>query len=58
MSDAALEAKFIDLAEGILSADRRRRLIYLCRSIEWLADAGDVARAAATGRSWGSTMGR
>jgi 2-methylcitrate dehydratase PrpD len=54
MSDAALEAKFIDLAEGILSADRRRHLIDLCRSIEWLADAGDVARAATTGRSWGS----
>jgi len=54
MSDAALEAKFIDLAEGILSADRRWHLIDLCRSIEWLADAGDVARAATTGPSWGS----
>jgi 2-methylcitrate dehydratase PrpD len=58
MSDAALEAKFIDLAEGVLPADKTRRLIDLCRSIERLADAGDVARAATTGSSWGSTTDR
>jgi len=51
MSDAALEAKFRDLAEGVLPAERTRRLIDLCRSVERLADAGDVARAAATGNS-------
>jgi 2-methylcitrate dehydratase PrpD len=51
MNDAALDAKFMDLADGILPADRRRRLIDLCRSVERLADAGDVARAATTGSS-------
>jgi 2-methylcitrate dehydratase PrpD len=51
MSDAALEAKFMDLADAILPADRTRRLIDLCRSVERLADAGDVARAATPGSS-------
>jgi 2-methylcitrate dehydratase PrpD len=49
MSDAALEAKFMDLAEGVLPVDRTRHLMELCRSIERLGDAGDVARAATTG---------
>jgi len=49
MSDAALEAKFMNLVEGILPADRARNLMELCRSIERLGDAGDVARAATTG---------
>jgi 2-methylcitrate dehydratase PrpD len=49
MSDAALDAKFMDLTDGILPADRRRHLIDLCRTVGRLADAGDVARAATTG---------
>jgi 2-methylcitrate dehydratase PrpD len=47
MTDAQLEAKFGDLAAGILPGGRTRRLIALCRDIENLNDAGDVARAAA-----------
>jgi 2-methylcitrate dehydratase PrpD len=47
MTDAQLEAKFADLAVGILPDDRMRRLIALCRDVERLDDAGDIARAAA-----------
>lgn len=47
MSDRALEAKLVELASGILPADRTRRLIDLCRGAEGLADAGDIGRAAA-----------
>ncbi len=47
MSDAALEAKFADLAEGILPADRIRGVMDLCWNIEHLADAGEIARASA-----------
>jgi 2-methylcitrate dehydratase PrpD len=47
MSDAQLDAKFADLALGILSDDRARHLMDLCRNAEHLDDAGDIARAAA-----------
>ena len=47
MSDGALEAKFSDLAEGILPAAQTRRLMDLCWTVEKLPDAADVARAAA-----------
>jgi 2-methylcitrate dehydratase PrpD len=47
MSDAALDAKFTDLASGILPDDQARRLLALCRGAERLDDAGDIARAAA-----------
>jgi 2-methylcitrate dehydratase PrpD len=47
MSDGALEAKFTDLAAGILPPAQIRRLIDLCRGVESLADAAAVARAAA-----------
>jgi len=46
MTDAQLEAKFRDLAAGILPDDRVRHLMTLCRTAEQLADAGDIARAA------------
>jgi 2-methylcitrate dehydratase PrpD len=46
LSDAQLEAKFADLASGILPDDRARRLMDLCRNVERLDDAGDIARAA------------
>ena len=45
MSDAALETKFTDLAEGILPDDQVRRVMGLCWRIAELADAGEVARA-------------
>ena len=47
MSDAALDAKFTDLASGILPDGQARKLLALCRGAERLADAGDIARAAA-----------
>ena len=47
MSDAQLEEKFSGQAEGILAPERSRRLMALCRKTWDLADAGDIARAAA-----------
>jgi len=47
MTDARLDAKFADLAAGILPDDRARHLMKLCRDAEHLDDAGDIARAAA-----------
>ncbi len=47
MSDQDLEAKFIDLTEGILSKTRQKNLIDLCWNLENLADAGDIARSGA-----------
>jgi 2-methylcitrate dehydratase PrpD len=46
MTDAALEAKFTDLAGGILPRDRVRRLIDLCWKIDDLRGADEVAKAA------------
>jgi 2-methylcitrate dehydratase PrpD len=46
MTDAALEAKFADLAEGVLPADRVRRLMDLCWRAESLASAAEIAQAA------------
>jgi 2-methylcitrate dehydratase PrpD len=47
MSDRALEAKFADLAEGILLPAQTRKLMDLCWGVERLPAAGDVARAGA-----------
>jgi 2-methylcitrate dehydratase PrpD len=47
MTDRQLDAKFSNLVTGILPDDKARRLIDLCRSVETLDDAGDIARAAA-----------
>ena len=48
MSDAQLEEKFAGQTEGILAPERSRRLMALCWKAWDLADAGDIARAAAT----------
>jgi len=47
LSDAALEAKFSDLAEGILPRAQTARLMQLCWGIADAPDAGAVALAAA-----------
>jgi 2-methylcitrate dehydratase PrpD len=47
MSDAALQEKFSDLCEGVLTADQMNRLADLCRAPEKLQDAGDIGRTAA-----------
>ena len=49
MTDAALEAKFRHLADGILPAPQVDKLIGMCWSLTDLADAGAVARAAVKG---------
>ena len=46
MSDAALEAKFLDLADGVLPLAQARALIQKCRAIEQDPDAGSLALAA------------
>ena len=47
MTNAQLEAKFIELAAGILPDQSIRRLMDLCWTAERLDDAGAIARAAA-----------
>jgi 2-methylcitrate dehydratase PrpD len=47
MSDAALEVKFLDLADGILAPGQAQALIQECRAIEHQSDAGSLASAAA-----------
>jgi 2-methylcitrate dehydratase PrpD len=46
MSDAQLEAKFVDLAEGILPLVQVRRLMDACWQVEQLTAASRIARAA------------
>lgn len=47
MSDRDLEAKFVDLTDGILDRHRQNNLIELCWDLEHLPDAGVIARAGA-----------
>lgn len=46
LSDGALEAKFLDLAEDILTQSQARRLLDTCWNIEKSASAASVAEAA------------
>jgi 2-methylcitrate dehydratase PrpD len=47
MSDAALEAKFADLADGVLPKAQARKVMDLCWGVEKLAGAGAIAKASA-----------
>jgi len=47
MSDAALEVKFADLAQGVIPAAQARKVMDLCWGVEKLANAAEVAKAAA-----------
>jgi 2-methylcitrate dehydratase PrpD len=47
MTDAALESKFADLADGILPQAQARRLMQACWNLESLADAADIVRLGA-----------
>jgi len=47
MTDAMLEAKFLDLADGVLPQAKTRRLIDLCWKVETLANAAEIAKAGA-----------
>jgi 2-methylcitrate dehydratase PrpD len=46
MTDEQLEAKFLDLAKGILPDQQARQLIAQCRDVEQLVSAADIAKAA------------
>ena len=46
MTDADLEAKFTDLADGVLSGNQTRQLLDLCWNIETLSSAAELARGA------------
>jgi 2-methylcitrate dehydratase PrpD len=47
MTDAMLEAKFLDLAEGVLPQAKARRLMDLCWKVETLANPAVIAKAGA-----------
>jgi 2-methylcitrate dehydratase PrpD len=47
LSDKALEAKFLDLADGVLPAARAKRLLDTCWNVERLGAAAEIARAGA-----------
>ena len=47
MTDATLEAKFADLADGVIPAAQARKVMDLCWSIDKLASAAEVAKAGA-----------
>jgi 2-methylcitrate dehydratase PrpD len=49
MSDRMLEDKFRGLSDGILPPGKADRVIELCWGADQLADAGDIARNAASG---------
>ena len=49
MSDAQLEAKFTDLAAGILPDAQAKRVMQMCWSLPELKDVGEVARAGVQG---------
>ena len=50
MSDADLEAKFLDLSKDVLPDAQARRLIDLCWSVEKLPNVAELAAAAAAKR--------
>jgi 2-methylcitrate dehydratase PrpD len=47
MSDEALEAKFADLADGVIPAAQARKVMDLCWGVEKLASAAEIAKASA-----------
>jgi len=46
LSDAALELKFLDLADGVLPSAQARRVLDLCWNVEKLESAAELAQAA------------
>src|SRR5262249_53682459 len=47
LSDDALGAKFLDLADGVLPSARAKRLLDLCWKVESLSSAAEIAKSAA-----------
>jgi 2-methylcitrate dehydratase PrpD len=48
MSDQALETKFADLADGIISAQQARHVMDLCWGVENLTNVAEIAKGAAS----------
>ena len=46
LSDAELEAKFRELADGVLLPPQTGTALEICRALESITDAGELARAA------------
>jgi 2-methylcitrate dehydratase PrpD len=46
MTDQQLEAKFLDLAKGLLPESQARKLMRTCWDVEKLASASDITKAA------------
>ncbi|GJE36257.1 MmgE/PrpD family protein [Methylobacterium persicinum] len=49
MTDAQLDAKFKDLADGVLPAAQAERVLRMCRDLPNLSNAADVTRAGVAG---------
>ncbi|HKJ01640.1 MAG TPA: MmgE/PrpD family protein, partial [Longimicrobiales bacterium] len=49
MSDAALEAKFLDLADGVLPPAQARAVLAACWKVDETPSVADIARSAARG---------
>jgi 2-methylcitrate dehydratase PrpD len=47
MSDADLERKFLDLADGVIPLDQAKKTMEMCWKVDSLENAGDLARSAA-----------
>lgn len=47
MNDTQIDAKFMDLAQVVMTKEQAARALESCRSVELLTDAGDVGRALA-----------
>ena len=47
MTDSALEAKFSDLADGVIPVAKARRVMDLCWGVDKLPAAGEIAKAGA-----------
>jgi hypothetical protein len=47
MTDTMLEAKFLELADGVLAQAKPKRLVGLCWKVEALANAAGIAKAGA-----------
>ena len=47
MSDADLERKFLDLADGVMPETQAKRVMDMCWKVETLDNAGDIPRAGA-----------
>jgi 2-methylcitrate dehydratase PrpD len=50
MTDRQLEAKFVDLADGIIPTPMIRRVMDACWNVESLPNAGEIAKMSVSAR--------